>query len=86
MMLWWFFSGIQTEARAVKDYRPISLIDSFGKLMSKVLANQLATRIGDLVHPSQSFFIARQNYTRFLHDGLGFSQDVACQKRDQASF
>jgi hypothetical protein len=49
MMLWWFFSGIQTEARAVKDYRPISLIDSFGKLMSKVLANQLATRIGDLV-------------------------------------
>jgi hypothetical protein len=41
-----------TKARVVKDYRPISLIHSFGKLMSKVLANQLASRIGEMVHPS----------------------------------
>jgi hypothetical protein len=46
-----------TKARAIKDYRPISLIHSFGKLMSKVLANQLASRIGEMVHPSQSAFI-----------------------------
>jgi hypothetical protein len=47
-----------SEARAVKDYESISLIHSFGKLMSKILANRLATQIGELVYPSQSAFIA----------------------------
>jgi hypothetical protein len=46
------------EVRAVKDYRPILLIHSFGKLMSKVLGNRLAFRIGEMVHPLQSAFIA----------------------------
>ena len=31
-----------TEAKGIRDYKPISLIHSFGKLVSKVLANRLA--------------------------------------------
>ena len=31
------------------DYRPISLMHSFGKLITKCLANRLATVLGDLV-------------------------------------
>jgi hypothetical protein len=46
------------EAITIKDYHPISLIHTMGKLVSKVLANRLATHISELVHPSQSAFIA----------------------------
>ena len=30
------------EAKGIRDYKPISLIHSFGKLVSKVIANRLA--------------------------------------------
>jgi hypothetical protein len=43
--------------QSIKDYHPISLIHIIGKLISKVLATWLASRIGELVHPSQSAFI-----------------------------
>jgi hypothetical protein len=39
-----------SEAHAVKDYHPISLIHFFGKLFSKVLACRLALRHRELVH------------------------------------
>jgi hypothetical protein len=42
---------------SIKDYCPISLIHTIGKLISKVLAPRLATKIDDMVHPSQSAFI-----------------------------
>jgi hypothetical protein len=45
------------DASAIKDYRLISLIHVIGKLFSKVLANRLAPRLGELVHASQSAFI-----------------------------
>jgi hypothetical protein len=35
----------------VKDPRPISLVHSFAKLVTKVLANQLAGRLNDMVSP-----------------------------------
>jgi hypothetical protein len=47
-----------SEASTIRDYRPISLIHVMGKLVSKVLVNRLATRIDELVHPSQSAFIS----------------------------
>jgi hypothetical protein len=41
----------------LKDYRPISLIHSMGKLFSKTLALRLAPRMHELVSHNQSAFI-----------------------------
>lgn len=40
-----------------KDFRPISLIHSFAKLVTKVLAIQLSSYIDKLISVSQSAFI-----------------------------
>ena len=43
-----------------KDFRPISLIHSFAKLLTKVLANRLVIYIDKLISNSQSAFIRRR--------------------------
>lgn len=43
------------------DYRPISLIHSFGKLITKCLANRLARALDGLVDKNQSAFIKGRN-------------------------
>jgi hypothetical protein len=45
------------DTAAPQDYRPISLIHSFPKLVSKMLANRLAPRLDDLIKRNQSAFI-----------------------------
>ncbi|GJX45731.1 RNA-directed DNA polymerase, eukaryota, reverse transcriptase zinc-binding domain protein [Tanacetum coccineum] len=45
-------------ANMVKDYRPISLIGSMYKIISKILANRLVVVLGDLVNEIQSAFVA----------------------------
>jgi hypothetical protein len=60
-----------------KDYRPISLVQSFAKLITKVLANRLAGRLHEMVSTNQSAFVKKrfiednfmlvQQTTRFLH-------------------
>lgn len=65
------------DAAQVKDFRPISLVHSFGKLITKILANRLASRLNDMVSPNQSAFIKGrsiqdnfmlvQQTARFLH-------------------
>jgi hypothetical protein len=45
------------EAIEVKDYRPISLIHSFARIITKAMANRLATRLPTLVSPCQSAFV-----------------------------
>jgi hypothetical protein len=65
------------EANHPKDYRPISLIHSFTKLITKILANRLAARLEEMVSTNQSVFIKGrfvqdnfmlvQQTTRFLH-------------------
>jgi hypothetical protein len=64
-------------ADQVKDFRPISLVHSFAKLLTKLLANCLAGRLHNMVSPNQSAFIKGrfiqdnfmlvQQTTRFLH-------------------
>ncbi|GJW42238.1 RNA-directed DNA polymerase, eukaryota [Tanacetum coccineum] len=49
-----------TDAKFVNDFRPISLIGSLYKVVTKVLANRLALVILDLVSDSQSAFIANR--------------------------
>lgn len=53
-------------AQEIRDYRPISLIRSFSKLVTKCLARRLALVLNDLVHPSQSAFIQG----RSIHDNV----------------
>ena len=67
----------KTEADQVKDFRPISLVHSFAKLVTKMLANRLASRLDQMVSPNQSAFIKNrliqdnfmlvQQTVRFLH-------------------
>jgi hypothetical protein len=45
------------DAAAIKDYCSIFQIHAIRKLVSKVLANRLAPRLGELVHASQSAFV-----------------------------
>jgi len=52
------------DAETVGDYRPISLIHSFAKLFTKVLARRLAPRMHSLVKSNQSAFIQ----TRLIHE------------------
>jgi hypothetical protein len=47
----------RADAMAVQDYRSISLIHLVGKLISKLMANNLAPRIGVIVHGTQCAFI-----------------------------
>jgi hypothetical protein len=41
----------------LKDFRPISLVHSFAKLIAKIMALRLAPRMADLVGCNQSAFI-----------------------------
>jgi hypothetical protein len=61
------------DAMEVKDYRPISLVHSFAKLFSKLMANRLRRRLGDVVSTNQSAFIRG----RSLHDNFILVRQVA---------
>ncbi|WVZ91346.1 LOW QUALITY PROTEIN: hypothetical protein U9M48_037534 [Paspalum notatum var. saurae] len=50
----------------VKDFRPISLVHSFAKLITKILANRLAGRLHELVSPNQTRFLHLQKQARIL--------------------
>nr|GEZ26999.1 hypothetical protein [Tanacetum cinerariifolium] len=49
-----------TDAKFVTDFRPISLISSAYKVVTKILANRLAMVISDLVSNTQSSFVANR--------------------------
>jgi hypothetical protein len=49
------------DAVQVKDFRPISLIHSFAKLVIKIMANRLAPFLPSLVSTNQSAFVRGRN-------------------------
>jgi exonuclease III len=61
------------DAAFVKDFRPISLIHSFAKLVTKLLANRLAGRLNELVSTNQSAFVKG----RCIHDNFLLVQQTA---------
>ncbi|KAK1601250.1 hypothetical protein QYE76_017578 [Lolium multiflorum] len=61
------------DALEIKDYRPISLVHSFAKLFSKVIANRLRSRLGEMVSMNQSAFFK----LRSLHDNFVLVRQVA---------
>jgi hypothetical protein len=60
-------------ADQVKDFRPISLVHSFAKLITKLLANGLAGRLNEMISPIQSAFIKG----RFIQDNYMLVQQTA---------
>jgi hypothetical protein len=52
------------ETLAVKDFRPISLIHSFVKLVTKIMAKRLVPLLNSLVVTNQSAFV----HGRCIHD------------------
>lgn len=63
----------QEEAINIGDYRPISLIHSFAKLVTKILANRLAPKLQTMVATNQSTFIRG----RSIHDNFSLVQHMA---------
>lgn len=53
-------------AALVKDFRPISLIHSFARLVTKLIANRLAGKLGEMVSTNQSAFVKG----RCIHDNF----------------
>ncbi|GJT94975.1 RNA-directed DNA polymerase, eukaryota, partial [Tanacetum coccineum] len=52
------FSKVEIkESRVIKDYRPISLIGSFYKIVGKLLANRIASVVEYLISTEQSAFV-----------------------------
>lgn len=61
------------EAVHVADYRPISLVHNFAKLITKIMANRLAAKLNSLVAVNQSAFIKG----RCIHDKFLLVQQMA---------
>ncbi|KAM0826153.1 hypothetical protein ACQ4PT_069071 [Festuca glaucescens] len=60
-------------ASEIRDFRPISLVHSFSKLFSKLIANRLKTKLPELVSSNQSAFVRGRN----LHDNFLLVRQVA---------
>jgi hypothetical protein len=58
------------EPLSMADYRPISLSHSFVKIISKLLANRLAPKLGDLISTNQTAIIKK----RCIHDNFMYVQ------------
>jgi len=62
----------KVDAVEVKDFRPISLIHSFAKLATKILANRLAPLLPSLISTNQSAFVRG----RKIHDNFTLVQQM----------
>lgn len=60
------------DANSLSDYRPISLINSVAKIITKLLANGLAPHMKSLVSSAQNAFIKKQ----CIHDNFIYAQRV----------
>jgi hypothetical protein len=54
------------DAASIRDFRLISLVHSFAKLLTKLMANRLAGRLDKMITPNQSAFIK----VRFILDNF----------------
>jgi hypothetical protein len=63
----------KAEAVEVKDFRSISLIHSFAKIVTKILANRLAENLPKMVFPNQSALVNGRN----IHDNFMMVRETA---------
>jgi hypothetical protein len=62
------------------DYRPISLIHSFGKILAKVLANRFAPTLPHLISPNQSAFIKGRQIQDNFRCVMGTARTLSIRK------
>jgi hypothetical protein len=62
----------KNDATHLSDFRPISLINSLAKIITKLLADRLAPRLDKLVSGAQNAFIKK----RCIHDNYVYLQGV----------
>lgn len=60
------------QATSADKFRPISLIHSFAKIVTKILANRLAPRLGEMISHNQSAFIRK----RAIHENFLYVQNL----------
>jgi hypothetical protein len=72
------------DASSITDFRPISLINSLAKIITKILADRLAPRLQNLVSNCQNAFIKK----RCIQDNFIYVQSVikALHKAKRPSF
>jgi hypothetical protein len=58
--------------KKISDFRAISLIHSFAKIVSKILANRLGPELGSLISTNQAAFIQK----RCIHDSFVYVKEV----------
>jgi hypothetical protein len=58
--------------QSISDFRPISIMNSIAKLLAKILTNQLAPKLDQLVSHSQSAFIK----CRSIHDNFQYIREA----------
>jgi hypothetical protein len=66
------YNRLKKLVNKVQAYRPISLIHSFAKIVSKILANRLGPELKHLISHNQTTFIQ----DRCIHDSLAYVQGV----------
>lgn len=59
-------------AEGMAEYRPISLIHAFAKIIAKILAMRLGPHMGTLIFKAQSSFIKR----RRIHDKFMYVRNL----------
>ncbi|MFS8023979.1 putative RNA-directed DNA polymerase [Helianthus anomalus] len=66
------------DPRSLANFRPISLVGSIYKILSKVLAYRLSSVINEVISPTQSAFLGGRN---ILDCPLIISETIACAKK-----
>lgn len=60
------------DATGADHFRPISLMHSFAKIITKILANRLAPRLNEMISQNQSAFVRK----RAIHDNFLYVQNM----------
>ena len=68
----------KTDRTQTKNYRPISLLNTDYKILTKVIANKIKPYLKDLVHPDQQCSIKDRNinnHNHFIRDLIYYAKD-----------
>jgi hypothetical protein len=63
------------------DFRPITMIHSFAKLISKILSLRLAPRLNKMVDTNQNVFI----HTWSIHDNFRYIQSSSPNSKEEGA-